>query len=116
MLALILDLVLSFGVSLAVIAYLRPMLRDALRLRCENGGRSVDFWLRLTDLLMLLAPLAEVILFGPRIGESLDSHLRRVLFITLCGNVLGLAWTGRTIWKHLVAPQRQQAVEPSAQG
>lgn len=107
----LLDLFLSLGVSLAVVLYLRPMLRRVLEHGCAENGLSVDFWIRLTDLLMLLAPLIVVTFLNYRPHEELDQHLRRVLCFTLIGNVIGIAWTGRMIWNYMVLPRSVEVVE-----
>lgn len=91
---------LAMAISLAVIAYLRGILRSMLLEICDRQPQRAEFWVRLLDLMMLIAPVILVMLFGTDIGSGF-SMLRRALLLVLIGQFISLVIVGRTIWGFL---------------
>ncbi len=95
--------------GLSVAAYLRPVLRRLLVDLCGTAERA-DFWLRVTVVLLALAPLAAVLLFGgnPASCGGTDAYctstlLRRSLGLTLLGVLGGLGTVVRAVWRQVPA-------------
>ncbi len=94
------EVALAAGISLAVIAYLRGILRSMLLELCDQQPQRAEFWVRLLDVMMLIAPLILVMLLGTE-GRSFLFILRRALLLVLIGQFISLAIVGRTIWGFL---------------
>jgi len=97
---------LAAVISLAVIAYLRGILRSMLLELCDQQPQRAEFWVRLLDLMMLIAPVILVMLFGTNQGGAFVT-LRQTLLLVLIGQFISLAVVGRAIWGFL-QPQWQR--------
>jgi len=91
---------LAAGISLAVIVYLRGILRSMLLEVCDRQPQRAEFWVRLLDVMMLIAPVILMLLFGSERG-SIFLTLRQALLMVLLGQFISLAIVGRTIWRFL---------------
>jgi hypothetical protein len=84
--------------TLSVMGYLKPILRNVLTEICGTAERA-EFWIRCATILSLFGALILVLAFGPRDEDaSLIASLRWVLVLTLVGGFAGVAWIARTIW------------------
>lgn len=91
---------LAAAISLGVIAYLRGILRSMLLEICDRQPQRAEFWVRLLDMMMLIAPVILMMLFGVDQGSGF-AVLRRALLLVLIGQFISLAIVGRTIWGFL---------------
>lgn len=91
------QIAVAVGVSLAVIVYLRSILRAMLLELCDRQPQRAEFWVRLLDVMMLIAPVILVMLFWNGL-DSAALMLRRTLLMVLIGQFISLAVVGRTIW------------------
>ncbi|CAN5468869.1 hypothetical protein BH11PSE11_BH11PSE11_04560 [soil metagenome] len=99
----VLGLVLPLFLTLTVMGYLRPILRNVLTEICGTEERG-EFWIRCATILSLFGALILVLALGPRDqGVDMIASLRSVLVLTLVGGFVGVAWIARTIWKSLTA-------------
>ncbi len=103
---------LAAGISLGVIAYLRGILRCMLLEICDRQPQRAEFWVRLLDMMMLIAPVILMMLFGTDQGSGF-AVLRRALLLVLIGQFISLAIVGRTIWGFL-QPQWRPVPPPLA--
>ena len=103
---------LAAAISLGVIAYLRGILRSMLLEICDRQPQRAEFWVRLLDMMMLIAPVILMMLFGVDQGGGF-AVLRRALLLVLIGQFISLAIVGRTIWGFL-QPQWRPAPPPLA--
>lgn len=103
---------LAAAISLGVIAYLRGILRSMLLEICDRQPQRAEFWVRLLDMMMLIAPVILMMLFGVDQGSGF-AVLRRALLLVLIGQFISLAIVGRTIWGFL-QPQWRSAPVASA--
>lgn len=97
------EVLLAAGVSLAVIAYLRGILHSMLLEICDRQPQRAEFWVRLLDVMMLVAPLILTLLLGFDNG-SVFAVLRRALLLVLIGQFVSLAVVARTIWGFVQPP------------
>lgn len=106
----ILEITISFGISLVVVWFLNPLLTDVLIETCGTERRAA-FWAMFTQLMLYLAPLLIVIYFAPTNSlpdGGLVPAIRDVLFRTLLGVFIALASIGQVVWKSIkTAPQKQ---------
>ena len=95
------ELALSLGISLVIIALLRPLLRGVLIEACGTPTRA-EFWLMFTQLMLIAAPLLPVV-FMSAAGDTVSPTplivVKDSLFRILSGVFVALAMIGRVIWK-----------------
>ena len=91
------------AVSLTVIFYLRGILRSMLLEICDRQPQRAEFWVRMLDVMMLVAPLILTLLLGLD-GGSAFAVLRRALLLVLIGQFTSLAVVARTIWSFVQPP------------
>ena len=108
------ELVLSLGISVAMILWFTPPLKIVLAETCGTPERGA-FWVRYTQFMLLVTPLLTVILFS----EATDSQCLNVLkfmhdtlFRVLLGIVLALLVTGQVIWR-AIRPMDRGATAPA---
>lgn len=94
---------LAATVSLGVIVYLRGILRSMLLEICDRQPQRAEFWVRMLDVMMLIAPLILVMLFWNE-NDGVIALLRRTLLLVLIGQFISVAVVARTIWS-VVPPQ-----------
>ena len=93
---------LPIALTLASMAYLRPILLNVLTEICGTSERA-EFWIRSVTMLSLFGALMLVLAFGPRgDGRDIYESLRWILVLTLAGGFVGIAWVARTIWNSLM--------------
>lgn len=97
------EVLLAGGVSLAVILYLRGILRSMLLEICDRQPQRAEFWVRMLDVMMLVAPLILTQLFEEQGG--LFMILRRTFLMVLIGQFISLVVVTRTLWRLLPPPQ-----------
>lgn len=97
------EVLLAGGISLAVILYLRGILRSMLLEICDRQPQRAEFWVRMLDVLMLVAPLILTQLFDE--PGTVLMVLRRTFLMVLIGQFISLAVVARTLW-NLLPPQR----------
>lgn len=97
------ELTTCLVISGAVIHTLNPLLRDLLAETCGTVKRA-RFWVRFTDLMLLIAPLLAVIFFSHTGEVDAPGSLlifKDTLFRCLLGEFVGLAIIGQLIWKSI---------------
>ncbi len=97
------EIVLAGGVSLAVILYLRGILRSMLLEICDRQPQRAEFWVRMLDVMMLIAPLILTQLFDEQ-GTAF-TVLRRTFLMVLIGQFIALTVVARTIWGFVQTPR-----------
>ena len=98
-----LQLVIAFTISMFVVALLKPFLKDVLRDACGTE-HSAAFWVRFTQLMMVISPLILVIFFskagsGYPVTVSHAYILKQTILLTLVGEFIGLSFVGRIIYR-----------------
>ena len=94
---------LSLAISLFLIYWLTPLLRDVLVETCGKQNRA-DFWVRYTQFMLVISPLLIVIL----LSKAPDSHdpnvvlqIQDTLFRILIGVFIALSVIGKVIWRSI---------------
>ena len=98
-----LEIVTCLAISGVVIYILNPLLTDVLNETCGTAKRAM-FWVRFTDIMLLISPLLMVIFFTHTGEFSAPSPLiifKDTLFRSLLGEFIGLALIGQIIWKSI---------------
>lgn len=106
---------LSLIISLAVIFYLRGLLYRVLVDLCKGHAVGAEYWIKMLDVMMVIAPLILVILFSNTAQEPFDL-LRRTLAITLIGQFISLSIVGRKIHQYSLLSRRQELLTEAAVG
>lgn len=96
-------------VSLTVILYLRSILRGMLLEICDRQPLRAEFWVRMLDVMMLVAPMILTLLLGLD-GGSVFAALRRALLLVLIGQFVSLVVVARTIWGFVQPPPLPRAM------
>lgn len=93
----------ALGISLVVIHLIQPALGPLLGEVCGSDA-AAGFWVNFTRLMLLIAPMLQVILLATGHGgvEAVEL-IRSTLFHTLGGVFLALAVIGLVIWKVALA-------------
>lgn len=91
-------------VSLAVILYLRRILHSMLLEICDRQPQRAEFWVRMLDVMMVVAPLILTLLLGLDEGSAFQV-LRRALLLVLIGQFVSLVVVARTIWSFVLPPR-----------
>lgn len=95
---LLISMAVSLGTGLALWHWFSPALRILLEQICQRPG-STEFWLRYTQLMLLMAPLVIAITFSPEADQYTVTSLRRILLAVLIGHFTGFALVGRSLFK-----------------
>lgn len=98
-----LQLVIALSMSIFVLSLIKPFLKDVLKDTCGTE-HSAEFWVRYTQLMMVFTPLVIVIFFaGLSSSDQTIMHLayvlKQTLLQTLVGELIGLAFVGRIIYR-----------------
>lgn len=99
----IVEVLLCFGISVAVISLLKPLLREVLIETCGTSKRA-EFWLMFTQLMLVISPMLIVVFFAPTDTFSafnLAEVLKDTLFRSLLGDFIALTMIGQVIWKSI---------------
>ena len=100
------EIVTCLAISGAVIYVLNPLLNDVLTETCGTQRRAL-FWVRFTDIMLLISPLLMVIFFTHTGENNAPNSLiifKDTLFRSLLGEFMGLAIIGQIIWKSIRLP------------
>lgn len=97
------QLVIALSMSVFVLSLIKPNLKDVLKDTCGTE-HSAEFWVRFTQLMMIIAPLVIVIFFsGLQSSELMLTQpayvLKQTLLQVLVGELIGLALVGRIIYR-----------------
>lgn len=97
------QLVIALSMSIFILILIKPYLKDVLKDTCGTE-HSAEFWVRFTQLMMVIAPLVIVIFFaGLQSSEQMLNQpayiLKQTLLQTLVGELVGLAFVGRIIYR-----------------
>jgi len=95
----------SILISGLLIKLLLPLLEKVLNETCGTATRSL-FWIRFTQLMLVISPLLLVIYFTPTESLHIRNHARELkegLFRILLGDFIALAAIGRVIAKSINA-------------
>ncbi len=106
LLLFVFEVMLSLGISFALIWLLRPLLLDVLTETCGTEKRA-GFWVMFTQLMLVISPLLIVVYFVPTataIHLNLAHELQQALFRTLLGDFIALSIIGKVIWKSISSP------------
>lgn len=94
---------LSLAISLFLIYWLTPLLRDVLVETCGKQNRA-DFWVRYTQFMLVISPLLIVILLS-KAPDSPDPNvvlqIQDTLFRILIGVFIALSVIGKVIWRSI---------------
>ena len=91
------EIAIAASVSLAVIAYLRGILRSMLLEICDRQPQRAEYWVRMLDVLMLVSPLILTLMFSVE-GGGLFEALRRAVLMVLLGQFISLIVVARIIY------------------
>jgi len=94
---------IALSMSLLVLFLIKPFLKDVLVDTCGTE-HSAMFWVRFTQLMMIIAPLVIVIFFaGVDVNQLVLTQpayiLKQTLLQTLLGEFIGLIFVGRIIYR-----------------
>lgn len=95
----------SILISGLLIKLLLPLLEKVLNETCGTATLSL-FWIRFTQLMLVISPLLLVIYFTPTESLHISNHARELkegLFRILLGDFIALAAIGRVIAKSINA-------------
>ena len=97
------QLLIALSASIFVLALIKPYLKDVLKDTCGTE-HSAEFWVRFTQLMMVIAPLVIVIFFaGLNSNQQMSIQLvyiiKQTLLQVLFGELVGLAFVGRIIYR-----------------
>ena len=102
----LIQVTLSLGTSLIVIALLKAQLRDVLTEICGTATRAA-FWISFTQLMLVIGPLLLVILFTdlkPGVSAYPAEEIKDAVFRSLFAIFIAIAMIGRVIRKAIVMP------------
>lgn len=102
-----LEIITCLTISGVVIYVLNPLLNDVLTETCGTQKHAL-FWVRFTDIMLLISPLLMVIFFTHTGESNAPSSLiifKDTLFRSLLGEFIGLAIIGQIIWKSIRLPE-----------
>ncbi|MCG8463737.1 MAG: hypothetical protein MI750_02660 [Xanthomonadales bacterium] len=112
---LLILIITSIGVSFILIRLLLPLLNEILIETCGTATRSM-FWIRFTQLMLVISPLLLVIYFTPTDSVHISNHARELkdgLFRILLGDFIALAAIGRVIAKSINTPKPEPVLPAS---
>ena len=111
------EIITCLAISGAVIYVINPLLIDVLTETCGTEKRA-QFWVRFTDIMLLISPLLMVIFFTHTGETNAPSPLiifKDTLFRSLLGEFIGLAIIGQIIWKSIRLPGSMETSNVSKQ-
>lgn len=94
---------LSLIISLFLIYWFTPLLRDVLIETCGKQNRA-DFWVRYTHFMLVISPLLIVVFLSnaPDSPEpNIIMQIQDTLFHILMGIFIALVAIGKVIWKSI---------------
>lgn len=97
----VLNVLLCFSISIAIIVLIKPLLRDVLSETCGTEKRA-EFWVMFTQLMLVISPLLIVIFFAPTTSPvelNIAEALKHTLFQSLLGDFIALTMIAQVIWK-----------------
>lgn len=89
---------LSLVLGLAATAYLRGVTHTLLVDLCGKPGRA-EFWVRVMSVLMSIAPLCMVLVFGASQSDSISEIIRQAIRLGLIGIVIAVAVLAMVFWQ-----------------
>ncbi len=97
------QLFITLTMSIFIVFLLTPYLKQVLLDTC-GINHSADFWVRFTQLMMIIAPLVIVIFFSVADSNQLQLTnpayiLKQTILQTLTGNFIGLILVGKIIYR-----------------
>ena len=101
----IIELSLSLTVSILTLFLLKGALQAVLTDLCQ-GEQRAEFWIRFTQLMLIIGPLLGVLLFTPdgSHNKAIDTALfRETLRHALMGGLITLCGIGIIIWRTIQA-------------
>jgi hypothetical protein len=94
---------LSLFISLFLIYWFTPLLKDVLIETCGKQSRA-GFWVRYTQFMLVISPLL-IVVFLSKAPESLSSDVvslvQDTLFRVLMGIFIALLAIGKVIWRSI---------------
>jgi len=98
-----LQLFVALAISVFVVYLIKPYLKDVLKDTCGTA-QSAEFWVRFTQLMMIVSPLMIVVFFSVadpyQEGFSQPVQiLKETMLQTLTGIFVGLVFVGRIIYR-----------------
>ncbi len=96
------QITIALSMSALVLALIKPYLKDVLKDTCGTE-HSAEFWVRFTQLMMIITPLVIVIFFAG-LNSSTEiltqpiTILKQTLLQILVGELIALAIVGRVIY------------------
>ena len=110
-----LELGVSLAVSTLILLRLQALIRRVGNEVCDRSPGATEFWIAYTQLMMLVAPLLLVSWFSQAGHYSLPvDQIKSSIAVVLCGQVLGLAFVGRAVWRSMVASPPPPALKGAA--
>ncbi|MGD8939149.1 MAG: hypothetical protein PVJ72_07210 [Gammaproteobacteria bacterium] len=97
------EILTCLSISGAVVFVLNPLLIEILCDFCGTKTRSL-FWVRFTDIMLIVSPLMLVIFFTHTGESNAPSTLiifKDTLFRSLLGEFIGLVLMGQVIWSFI---------------
>ncbi len=104
-------------VGLLASLYLKSVTTRLLADLCGTQDRS-EFWVRITNILIVAVPLMFVLIFG-RSGDptaAAGDVARHALTLTLVGIVVSVGFLARAVFKGIPKPPTQTVVQINAKG
>ncbi|MFV1982721.1 MAG: hypothetical protein ACC657_04210 [Thiohalomonadales bacterium] len=97
------QLFITLSMSVFIVYLLTPYLKEVLKDTCGTEHSS-EFWVRFTQLMMIIAPLVIVIFFSVadayQLGQAVPAYiLKQTILQTLIGEFVGLILVGRIIYR-----------------
>jgi len=97
------QLFIALSMSVFIVYLLTPYLKEVLVDTCGTQ-HSASFWVRFTQLMMIIAPLVIVIFFSVADSYQLQQAnpayiLKQTILQTLIGEFIGLILVGRIIYR-----------------
>ncbi len=97
------QLFITLTMSIFIVFLLTPYLKQVLLDTCGTN-HSANFWVRFTQLMMIIAPLVIVIFFSVADSNQLQLAnpayiLKQTILQTLIGDFIGLILVGKIIYR-----------------
>jgi hypothetical protein len=97
------QLFITLSMSVLIVYLLSPFLKEVLKDTCGTDHSS-QFWVRFTQLMMIIAPLVIVVFFSVadayQLRQAVPAYiLKQTILQTLIGEFVGLILVGKTIYR-----------------
>ena len=97
------QLFIALAMSVFIVYLIKPYLKEVLKDTCGTQ-RSAEFWVRFTQLMMIISPLMIVVFFSVadpyREAFSFPIQIfKQTILQTLIGAFVGLVFVGRIIYR-----------------